>query len=111
RRRREALQTRSGDTVKLKDLLNEAEERALAVVTEKNAALPEALRKQIAHAVGIGAVKYADLSKDRTNRRWPSRSCGWEKSSAPSGASSSLITSARTCTSWRRSSTPSSSIA
>src|SRR6185437_3194856 len=67
RRRREALQTRSGDTVKLKDLLNEAEERALAVVTEKNAALPEALRKQIAHAVGIGAVKYADLSKDRNS--------------------------------------------
>jgi len=61
------FKTRSGDTVKLKDLLNEAEERALAVVTEKNAALPEALRKQIAHAVGIGAVKYADLSKDRNS--------------------------------------------
>lgn len=61
------FKTRSGDTVKLKDLLDEAEERAFAVVTEKNAELPDAQRRQIAHAVGIGAVKYADLSKDRVS--------------------------------------------
>lgn len=59
------FRTRGGGTVKLKDLLDEAEERALAVVTEKNAELPESQRRQIAHSVGIGAVKYADLSKDR----------------------------------------------
>jgi arginyl-tRNA synthetase len=59
------FKARSGDTVKLKDLLDEAEERAFATVTEKNAELPESLRRQIAHSVGIGAVKYADLSKDR----------------------------------------------
>lgn len=59
------FKTRTGGTVKLKELLDEAEERALAVVTQKNPELPEALRKQIASAVGIGAVKYADLSKDR----------------------------------------------
>ena len=59
------FKTRSGETVKLKDLLDEAEERALAVVNQKNAELPEEQKKAIAHAVGIGGVKYADLSKDR----------------------------------------------
>jgi arginyl-tRNA synthetase len=52
--------------VKLADLLDEAEERALAVVTEKNPELPLDTREQIASAVGIGAVKYADLSQNRT---------------------------------------------
>jgi arginyl-tRNA synthetase len=59
------FKTRSGDTVKLADLLAEAVRRALAIVTEKNSELPEAARIVIAHAVGIGAVKYADLSKNR----------------------------------------------
>ena len=59
------FKTRSGDTVKLADLLAEAVRRALALVTEKNPELPEAARTVIAHAVGIGAVKYADLSKNR----------------------------------------------
>ena len=61
------FKTRSGETVKLKDLLDEAEERAFAIVTEKNPELPETQRREIAHAVGIGAVKYADLSKDRVS--------------------------------------------
>jgi arginyl-tRNA synthetase len=61
------FKTRSGDTVKLKDLLDEAEERALKLVTEKNPDLPQSQRHAIAHAVGIGAVKYSDLSKDRTS--------------------------------------------
>jgi arginyl-tRNA synthetase len=60
------LKTRSGENVKLGALLDEAEERALAVVTEKNPELPEAIRREIARAVGIGAVKYADLSQNRT---------------------------------------------
>ena len=60
------LKTRDGTPVKLADLLNEAEERALAVVTEKNPSLPPGERQQIARAVGIGAVKYADLSQNRT---------------------------------------------
>ena len=63
---RKPLKTRSGENVKLAELLNEAEERALTVVTQKNPELPEATRKQIARAVGIGAVKYADLSQNRT---------------------------------------------
>ena len=61
------FKTRSGDTVKLKELLDEAEERAFAIVTEKNGELPEPQRRKIAHAVGVGGVKYADLSKDRVS--------------------------------------------
>jgi arginyl-tRNA synthetase len=60
------LKTRSGENVKLGELLDEATERALAVVTEKNPELPEQIRNTIARAVGIGAVKYADLSQNRT---------------------------------------------
>jgi arginyl-tRNA synthetase len=59
------FKTRSGDTVKLKDLLDEAEERAYALVSEKNSSLPDDEKKAIAKAVGIGAIKYADLAKDR----------------------------------------------
>ena len=53
--------------VKLKDLLAEAEQRAAEIVSAKNSQLSDAQRHAIAHAVGIGAVKYADLSKDRTS--------------------------------------------
>jgi arginyl-tRNA synthetase len=59
------FKTRSGDTVKLADLLDEAEERALKVVTEKNASLSEAERKEVARVVGLGAIKYADLAPNR----------------------------------------------
>ena len=61
------FRTRDGGTVKLIDLLNEAEQRAYALVKEKNPELEEAELKQIARAVGIGAVKYADLSKHRAS--------------------------------------------
>ncbi len=60
------LKTREGAPVKLTQLLDEAEERALAVVTEKNPELPAETRKEVARAVGIGAIKYADLSQNRT---------------------------------------------
>ncbi|HEY5910431.1 MAG TPA: arginine--tRNA ligase, partial [Verrucomicrobiae bacterium] len=59
------FRTRAGDTVRLSELLDEAEERALNVVSEKSPALPEADRRQIARLVGIGAVKYADLLPNR----------------------------------------------
>ena len=59
------FKTRSGDTVKLAELLDEAEERALKVVTEKNPDLPEAARREIARVVGLGSVKYADLLPNR----------------------------------------------
>jgi arginyl-tRNA synthetase len=59
------FKTRTGGTVKLADLLTEAEDRALKLVTEKSPDMPEQQRRDIARAVGIGGVKYADLSKDR----------------------------------------------
>ena len=59
------FRTRAGDTIKLADLLDEAEERAFAVVTEKSPELPEAERREIARVVGLGAVKYADLVPNR----------------------------------------------
>jgi len=59
------FKTREGDTVKLSDLLDEAEERALKVVTEKNPELPQNQRRDIARIVGLGAVKYADLLPNR----------------------------------------------
>jgi arginyl-tRNA synthetase len=61
------FKTRTGGTVKLIDLLTEAKERVFKVVTEKNPDLPEYERQQIAKVVGIGAVKYADLSKNRVS--------------------------------------------
>lgn len=61
-----AIKTKSGDPVRLKALLQEATDRAFAVVTEKNPELPEAERRHIAQTVGIGAVRYADLSQNRT---------------------------------------------
>lgn len=61
------FKTRSGDTVKLVDLLNEAVERATELVKSKNAELAENEAKAIGRTVGIGAVKYADLSKNRAS--------------------------------------------
>jgi arginyl-tRNA synthetase len=58
------FKTRSGENVKLQDLLEEAEVRARRIVEDKNPDLPEKKKKQIARAVGIGAVKYADLSNN-----------------------------------------------
>ncbi len=59
------FKTRSGDTVKLGDLLAEAEERSFKVVSEKNPELAEAQRHEIARVIGLGAVKYADLLPNR----------------------------------------------
>ena len=59
------FKTRSGDTVKLGDLLDEAEERAFKIVSAKSPELPEAQRKEIARVIGLGAVKYADLLPNR----------------------------------------------
>ena len=61
------FKTRTGGTVKLMDLLDEAEQRAFALVTEKNPDLPDPQRRNIARAVGLGAVKYADLSQNRAS--------------------------------------------
>jgi len=61
------FKTRDGGTVKLIDLLDEAEQRAYTLVRDKNPELDDPALRTIAHAVGIGAVKYADLSKNRSS--------------------------------------------
>jgi arginyl-tRNA synthetase len=59
------FKTRSGENVRLSDLLDEAIARAEKAVAEKNPSLSDAERREVAEAVGIGAIKYADLSGDR----------------------------------------------
>jgi len=59
------MSTRKGRVVFLEDLLAEAIARAGEIVKEKNPELPEAERDQVARIVGVGAVKYADLSQSR----------------------------------------------
>ncbi len=59
------FKTRSGETIRLSELLDEAEERAFKAVSEKSPELPEAQRRQIGRIVGIGAIKYADLLPNR----------------------------------------------
>jgi arginyl-tRNA synthetase len=61
------FKTREGGVVRLAELLDEAEARAFALVGAKNPDLDERERREIARVVGIGAVKYADLSKNRTS--------------------------------------------
>ncbi|WP_196252427.1 arginine--tRNA ligase [Haemophilus influenzae] len=60
------FKTRTGGTVKLADLLDEAIERATVLINEKNTNLSNDEKEAVIEAVGIGAVKYADLSKNRT---------------------------------------------
>ncbi len=62
---RKMFKTRGGETVRLVDLVDEADDRAAKVLAEKNPDLDEETRARVAHAVGVGAVKYADLSNDR----------------------------------------------
>lgn len=62
---RKPFKTRTGETVKLADVLEEAVQRAAAVIAEKNPDMPDDARQNVAEVVGIGAVKYADLSNDR----------------------------------------------
>jgi arginyl-tRNA synthetase len=59
------FKTRSGENVKLMDVITEALKRAAAVVNERSAELPDAERAKVAEAVGVAALKYADLSNDR----------------------------------------------
>ncbi len=81
------FKTRSGDTVKLADLLDEAQERAFATVTTKNPSLPEAERREIARVVGLGAVKYADLLPNRES----DYTFSWEKMLALNGNTAPYI--------------------
>ena len=62
---RKLMKTRSGENVPLRQLLDEAIDRARKIIEEKNPELSEAEKIDIAHKIGIGAVKYADLSQYR----------------------------------------------
>ena len=62
---RKMFKTRAGETVKLAALIDEAEERALAVVGEKSPHLDAETQRKNALAIGVGAIKYADLSSER----------------------------------------------
>ncbi len=62
---RKPFKSRSGDNVRLTDVLQEAEERAAKVLDAKGGGFAAEQRQQIARAVGVGAVKYADLSSER----------------------------------------------
>jgi arginyl-tRNA synthetase len=56
--------TRQGNVIKLEALLDEAERRALEIIKASNAEMPEAEQRELAAAIGLGAIKYADLSHD-----------------------------------------------
>ena len=61
------FKTRTGGTIKLAELLDEAIVRAAALIKEKNPEITDADLTEISKKVGIGAVKFADLSKNRTS--------------------------------------------
>ncbi len=61
------LKTKSGDNIRLRELLAESFERSFQLVTEKNPELPETERRAIARVVGIGSVQYADLAQNRSS--------------------------------------------
>jgi len=62
---RKRLRSRSGEPVRFVDVIDEAIERGTAAVEEKNPDLPAGLKSQVGWAIGIGALKYHDLSTDR----------------------------------------------
>ncbi len=62
---RRPFKTRSGDTVSLQDVIDEAVTRAYKVVEEKSPDMPEDEKKHVAQMVGIGAIKFAELSQNR----------------------------------------------
>ncbi len=102
------FKTRSGDTVKLGDLLNEAEERAYKIVSDKNPDLDDAQKREIARVVGLGAVKYADLLPNRQSDYVFS----WDKMLALTGNTAPYLQYAytRIKSIFRKSESPSSSL-
>lgn len=79
------LSTRAGNTIKLEELFAEAENRAMAIIIEKNPDLSDDERKKVAKAVGIGALKYSDLSQNRSSSidfRWD-KALSFEGNTAP----------------------------
>ncbi len=88
------FKTRSGETVKLSDLLDEACERALAIAKEKNPDLPTGEQEEIARIIGLAAVKYSDLLPNRQS----DYTFSWEKMLALNGNTAPYLLYARTRT-------------
>lgn len=84
---KQPLKTRDGGTVKLVNLMDEAEERALKIVNEKHPEYDEATAREIARVVGIGAVKYQDLLPNRQSNYIFS----WDKMLAVQGNSAPYL--------------------
>lgn len=97
---RKILKSRSGEVVKLDALLTESVERAAVAVKEKNAELPATQQAEVARQIGIGAVKYADLSTDRIK----DYVFDWERMLAFEGNTSPYLqyAHARICSIFRR---------
>ena len=95
------LKSREGEVIKLVDLLKEAVSRAEQAIAEKNPELHGAQRKEVANAIGIGAVKYADLSTERTK----DYVFDWDRMLAFEGNTSPYLqyAHARICSIFRRS--------
>ena len=79
--------TREGNVIKLEALLDEAEARALEVVKKSSPDMDEAQQKEVARAVGIGAIKYTDLSQNPTSLV----TFTWEKALAMDGNSAPYL--------------------
>ena len=79
--------TREGNVIKLEHLLDEAEERAFAMVSASSPDIDEPTRRDIARAVGLGAVKYADLSQNPQS----TVTFSWEKALALDGNSAPYL--------------------
>lgn len=62
-----AIKTRTGTPVKLKELIGEAKARALAIVDEKSANLPDEEKRYVAKVLAVDSIKYSDLLPNRTN--------------------------------------------
>jgi arginyl-tRNA synthetase len=62
-----AIKTHSGQPIRLQELADEAVSRARALVAAKNPSLDAASQEQVAQAVGLGAIRYADLSQNRSS--------------------------------------------
>ena len=97
---RKILKSRSGEVVKLDALLTESVERAAVAVKEKNAELPATQQAEVSRQIGIGAVKYADLSTDRIK----DYVFDWERMLAFEGNTSPYLqyAHARICSIFRR---------
>ena len=81
----EVISTRKGNAIKLSKLLDEAEKRSFEIVNKKNPKLLEKEKRNIAKIVGLGAVKYADLSQNRISTidfKWE-KALSFEGNTAP----------------------------